>query len=238
MPAYAAEEPGTRIPKTVFVQIPEQADFGCMAGDLQKNMEYNEVIRQTDRVFQILQYAQLFDSVRMGKNTPADVDVVIHAKSLGNQYTDPDQVWVLMTLGVIPYYEKTEAGICFDFAKGGSGEFRFIWPEEAVLGFWAPFVAAFSKEWSLAPDSDEYWRSIRRALIDRFGQEVDIIKSVRNDSGSNEAVENAFWKNEITDVTRHVGPDLVSGRELPVQLPMRARPDTRSGPTCCVTSVK
>jgi hypothetical protein len=33
----------------------------------------------------------------------------------------------------------------------------------------------------------------------------------------------------ITDVTQPVGPDLVSGRELPVRLPTHARPDTRSG---------
>jgi D-amino peptidase len=34
----------------------------------------------------------------------------------------------------------------------------------------------------------------------------------------------------ITDVTQSVGPDLVSGRELPVWPPTQARPDTRSGP--------
>jgi hypothetical protein len=34
-----------------------------------------------------------------------------------------------------------------------------------------------------------------------------------------------------TVVTRRVGPDLVSGRELPMWPPTRARPDARSGPT-------
>jgi hypothetical protein len=37
--------------------------------------------------------------------------------------------------------------------------------------------------------------------------------------------------NKVTDLTRPVGPDLVSGRELPVRPPTHARPDTRSGPT-------
>jgi hypothetical protein len=47
----------------------------------------------------------------------------------------------------------------------------------------------------------------------------------------------------ITDVVRPVGPDLVSGRKLPVRPPTqvrpltRARPDTRSGPTGRTTSV-
>jgi hypothetical protein len=44
----------------------------------------------------------------------------------------------------------------------------------------------------------------------------------------------------ITAVTQRVGPDLVSGRELPVWPPTYARPDTRSGPAKsvgCVTSV-
>jgi DNA-binding beta-propeller fold protein YncE len=43
-----------------------------------------------------------------------------------------------------------------------------------------------------------------------------------------------------TDVTRSVGPDLVSGRELPVWPPTQARPDARSGPAksaSCVTSI-
>jgi hypothetical protein len=44
----------------------------------------------------------------------------------------------------------------------------------------------------------------------------------------------------ITDVTQptdFVGPDLVSGRAYMGGHPGNSRPDTRSGPTCCVTSV-
>jgi hypothetical protein len=41
----------------------------------------------------------------------------------------------------------------------------------------------------------------------------------------------------LRDRQGFVGPDLVSGRELPVWPPTRTRPDTRSGPTLRVTSV-
>jgi len=172
IPSFAGNELATRIPATVFIIRPELSDFSHVPEGLQRNIDYSQAIYQTDQLLEILQKVQMFDSVRAGRRVPEDADIVIRAKPFGTTYTDPDSVWVLWTLGVIPYHEKSEVGICFDFIKGGTGNFKFEWQEEMVLGFWAPFLVGFSKQWSLSPNSDKFWKSLRSALVTRFAQEA------------------------------------------------------------------
>jgi Na+/melibiose symporter-like transporter len=113
----------------------------------------------------------------------------------------------------------------------------FIMAGAILMAFTFPLMWHINREWSeikmfvwLLATGGIFYTCFSLWLIPYQGLLLEISPDTHERTGI--TALKAFFL-----VTQHVGPDLVSGRELPVRFPTRSRPDTRSGPTGCIISI-
>jgi hypothetical protein len=132
------------------------------------------MLSEAERLVNILKKTELFDEVNLISDSNKSSDIILEIIHRPPGLEDPDNVWALLYLRVIPVYQGEQRGIYFKFLKGGAGEFHFDWVEEIILSIYSWAISGLSKEWQSTTEDSKYWEELRKKLV------MDIYDKVPN----------------------------------------------------------
>ena len=167
----AAWEP--RYPSSIQVRLPALESLPATSPSVYQ-WQIDVVRQDARRLAGILSKCRLFSDVVLSNSAPGTNVIVVEALPRPPSLADPDSAWLLLSGGVIPYYDRVDVGVRFRFVNGEGNDFVFPWTTRYVIGFWAPAVVGIGPGWRFGvlgllnpanPDST-YWIDLRSALID------------------------------------------------------------------------
>ena len=178
----AAWEP--RYPSSIQVRLPALESLPATSPSVYQ-WQIDVVRQDARRLAGILSKCRLFSDVVLSNSAPGTNVIVVEALPRPPSLADPDSAWLLLSGGVIPYYDRVDVGVRFRFVNGEGNDFVFPWTTRYVIGFWAPAVVGIGPGWRFGvlgllnpanPDST-YWIDLRSALIEVMDRIVSRIFS-------------------------------------------------------------